>query len=159
MRFLSFALLALFLLPGCDLIESLEDSDPVAVPITSVRIADIPLMPNRTTEWDDDGTGPDVFVEIQNTAGSNLGRSAIIPDVDLTQPLTVQMPDGIETGSADARLFVAVYDDDGGNIFVAERLGDSRSFSVEELEGSGGSLVLLDSRSDNGRVATYEVIR
>ena len=46
------------------------------VPISAVRIADIPLMPNRATGWDDDGTGPDVSVEIQNTSASPARRSA-----------------------------------------------------------------------------------
>lgn len=154
----SFALL-LALLPGCDLLASLEEPEPVTVPVSAVRLEGIPEMPNRTTPWDDDGTGPDVFVEIQNAAGGSIGRSEIISNVDLTQPLTVPMPDGIQIGGADAPLYVVAFDDDGGNRFMAERLGGSESFSVNELLAAGDSLVLLDGRVENGRAATYEVFR
>lgn len=158
MRFV-FALALLVALSGCDVLASLENPEPVPVPISTVRVEGIPPAPNRTQEWDDDSTGPDVFVEIQNAGGGSIGRSEVFYDVDLTQPLLIPMPDGMEIGGDEARLYVVVFDEDFGDRFQSERLGESQSFSVEEIRRSSGSLVLLDGRAGNGREATYEVIR
>lgn len=147
-------------LTSCDLLSELDSGDPVAVPLTQVRIADIPTSPNRTREWDDDGTGPDVFIEIQNTSGAAIAKSEVTSDVDLTQPLTFDIPGPIEAPSAEARLFVVAFDADGTDLAFAESLGSSQSFSAEELINSDGSLFLRDWRFESaGRPATYEVFR
>lgn len=153
-------LLAAATLTSCDLLSELEPEPAAEVPVSEIRIADIPLSPNRTREWDDDGTGPDVFVEIQNTAGAAIAQSDIIPDADLTQPLTFTIPGTPEAASANARLFVVAFDADGDNLAFAESLGSSQSFSAEELVASDGSLFLRDWRFETaGREATYEVFR
>lgn len=157
MRTLSFALLAALALSGCDVFESIEDPDPVAVPITAVRITDLPERPNRTSEWDDDGTGPDIFIEVQNTSGASIGRSEIVPDVDVTSPFTIKLPDGLVTGDDTASLYVVAYDDDG-NRLTATRLGGSEPFTVRQLAAASDSLVLVDGRIENGRETTYAVL-
>lgn len=159
-RSLALALAAAGTLTACDLIRDLEPEPAAEVPVTQIRVADIPLAPNRTREWDDDGTGPDVFVEIQNTAGASIARSSVIDDADLTQPLTFDIPEMPEASSARARLFVVAFDADGNDVAFAENLGSSESFSAEELANSDGSLFLRDDRFETaGREATYEVFR
>ena len=159
-RSFAVAVLAAATLTSCDLISDLQPEPAAEVPVTQIRIADIPLAPNRTREWDDDGTGPDVFVEIQNTAGAAIVRSDVIPDADLTQPLTFSIPETPEASSSQARLFVVAFDADGNDIAFAESLGSSQSFSAEELVASDGSLFLRDWRFESaGREATYEVFR
>ncbi|HIG76188.1 MAG TPA: hypothetical protein EYQ24_16895 [Bacteroidetes bacterium] len=157
MRTFSFALVTALALGGCDVFESIESPDPVAIPITAVRIADLPERPNRTTEWDDDGTGPDIFVEVQNTSGASIGRSEIVPDVDVTSPFTIKLPSDLVTRDDAASLYVVAYDDDG-NRLTATRLGGSEAFTVRQLAAASDSLLLVDGRSENGRETTYSVL-
>lgn len=153
---LRFAALALFTvsLAGCDVFEEIENPDPVALPIATLQFEGIPVAPNRTRDWDDDGTGPDVFIEIQNTAAVAIYSTEITPDVDLSQPFSIDVPGTVEAPSATARLFVNVYDSDGDRL-TAESLGSSISFSAQELLDSNVGLTLEDINSANGRVSTY----
>ena len=156
-----FLLLALLAVPlaSCDVLDEIQQAEPVPLSISSIRIVGLPEAPNRTTEWDDDGTGPDVFVEIQNPAASSVARSEVLPDVDLSQPLTLTFPGAIEAPSATAPLTLVVFDADGANRQYAEKLGSSDTFTAQDLEASGGSLVLGDDRAEYGRATTYELLQ
>ena len=159
-RFIPLVALVAFSLTGCDVLDELQQTEPVPLPLTSVRIAGIPATPSGAgNEWDDDGTGPDLFVEIQNPASGNVARSETLSNVeDLTQPLALTFSGPLTAPSSSARLSVVLYDADGNNLLEAERVGSSESFSVEELLSSDGVLLLV-SNSSASQDATFELVR
>ena len=158
-RFFPLVALVAFSLTGCDVLDELQQTEPVPLPLTSIRIAGIPDTPSGAgNEWDDDGTGPDLFVEIQNPASGNVARSETLSDVDLTQPLALTFSGSLSAPSSSARLSVVLFEADGSNLLEAERVGSSESFSVDELLSADGVL-LLESNSSASRDATFELVR
>ena len=143
------------LLTACDQVVP-PDPESVPLDVASVTIEGVPLAPNRTRDWDDDGTGPDLFVEIQTVSGSVLARTETTDDVDLTQPTTFAIPAGTSVMGTDREVFIVLFDRDGPDTQQSEQLGTSAAFTASEINTATAPLVLADLRAPN-RVTTYEV--
>ena len=137
---------AILALAGCDVIDEIQPSDPVPVPISSLRVDDLREARDNLDPWDQDGTGPDVFIEIQNTAGAGIGRTNVIADADVSQTLSFTFDELPEAPDDDARLYLVAFDQDGDDLSTAESMGSSVSFSVEDLRAAQGGLVLEAAR-------------
>lgn len=149
-RFLAPLGLCALLFTGCDFIDEIQQEPPVAVTIESVEVTDL-----RQRPWDrEDDTGPDLFAEVQDPGGGTYVRSETIQDADLTQAFTFTFPEGFEVATSTSNMFVTIFDDDGDRV-TAEVVGVSAPFTASDLDGTTGSLFLLDFAADDGREATY----
>ena len=135
-------------LTGCDFSESAGSATPVS--ISSIEVSN---LQDRT--WDE-GSNPDVFVEIRNLAGRAYYRSAPIQNADVSGTLTFAIDEAIEVGPPTAPLIVGVFDMDE-DLVHSDVMGYTTSFTAAELaagnvERAAGnaSVVLRSSASTIG---------
>ncbi|OZC03663.1 hypothetical protein [Rubricoccus marinus] len=139
---------------GCDFIDEIQEEPAVPVTISSITVQDLPER-----RWDNDGTGPDLFLEVQDPGGGDYLQSEVVQDVDLSQPLTFTFSDSFEVATSTSRISIVVFDDDGEGRFTAELVGASESFTAEDVAAADGSFVLESLYADLGRVSTYTVVK
>lgn len=129
MKALALTALGALALTGCDFSGS---SDFVAIPVANVQIDNLPAMQPDGTPWDADGA-PEVFFEIQNSAGRAIWRSEQLSEAQLAQPIAI--PEAVEVASATTGVTVAVFDFDT-NLFESQLMARSTSFSASELSAA-----------------------
>ena len=154
----SFALLAVLGLAGCDIIEEIQPEPTVPFTVDSIVVEGLREMRTSSAEWDDDGTAPDVFVEIQNSAGATISRSGVVDNADVTQPLSIDFPSPVEAPTETATMFVVAFDSDGSAL-DSEKMGTSEGFTIADIRAASGALVLEDIRAENGREAVYTIVQ
>ena len=140
---------------GCDIIDEVQPEPAIPVTISAVEISDL-----RQRPWDpEDGTGPDIFVEIQDPGGGTYARSATVQDADLSQTYTLTFPEGFEVATLTSNMFVTVFDQDSDTRVDAQIVGSSQPFTAADVNAAQDSLLLLDFDVDDGRAATYTLIK
>ena len=135
-------------LTGCDFSESAGPATPVS--ISSIEVSNL-----QDRAWDE-GSNPDVFVEIRNLAGRAYYRSAPIQNADVSGTLTFTIDETVEVGPPTAPLIVGVFDMDE-DLVHSDVMGYTTSFTAAELaagnvERAAGnaSVVLRSSASTIG---------
>lgn len=149
------ALVGAATLVGCDAIQPQTDS--VLVPIERVTVSEIREGPVVSDDlWDADGSGPDVFIEIQTNTGDFIYRSEIQQDVDPEASVTFAIPGEITTLATRTELSVTAFDFDE-SFTGSERIGRSLVFTVGELSDADEPLMLEDQNGFRGFPAQFEI--
>lgn len=125
------------LLSGCDMISP---SESVQLPISSIQVSNL-----ASAQWDDDGTGPDVLVEIQSAGRSALYQSGIVTDVD-DDEVNISLDVPAEIYSRALPVQVAVFDNDSEALGEdVDEMARSALFTLEDLERAGDSITFDNS--------------
>lgn len=133
-------------LAGCDFTG---DSGSVSAPIASVQASGLPGTS------DPDGSGPDIFFEIQDIAGRSFYRSAIVSDVDSAQTAQTAVSGTVSIPSSTMPLQIAVYDfDDSFN--GSQLMARSTTFTADQVAAT--PQITVGSR-DSASPTQFTVVR
>ena len=142
MKQISALALSLVVLAGCDFVGA----ESALVPIASLSVEGLPNSDRGGVPWDDDGTAPDIFIEIQNAAGRSFYQSEVIQDADVDAPLAFSLADAVEVPFSAMPMFVVVYESDG-NPSEAAFMMTAEGFEAADLLAQP-TLVLRDIRGN-----------
>lgn len=145
MKKLTLVALGALALTGCDFAGG--SAEGVALPVASIQASGL-TIPNGAA--DADGAA-DVFVEIQNAAGQTIWRSATQNNADVSQAISVSVPEAVEVAAGTQGVTVAVWDFDTSftdsqliarsNEFTADQLAAQPEISLAAGVGTGSFMV------------------
>ena len=126
MKKIALVALGALVLTGCDFAGG--DADGVRLSVASIQ-ADGLTIP--ATAADADGMA-DVFVEIQNTAGQTIWRSATQTDANVGQGVSVSVPEAVQVAAGTQAINVTVWDYDT-SYTDSQLISRSQSFSADQI--------------------------
>lgn len=117
-------------LPGCDLFDQVRDEFEDAT--EPVRYSGVILLETPLPE-DEDGSGPDLYVEIQNPAGGAAYRAPSVLEDATPASLPYVLDGGGELAGTTRAYALVVFDRDADGY---DRVAFSESFTPDSLRAS-----------------------